>query len=361
MSEEQKNKGLIAAPDEFYVKKAINRLGDHRRYVISRWRLLTIAVIIGGAIGLIASLLTQTVYTAECTFVLEEDGKGSGGLSQYSALASMAGLDVGGSAGLFQSDNIIQLYKSRLMVKQTLLTPVNFNGRPQLLIDRYLQLNKLREKWAGNNALAYISFNTSKNKFTILQDSVMTLVVNDINKNYLSVDKPDKKMSLVSVKVKTSDQLFAQNFTNVIVANVNTFYIQEKTKKALLNVKLLQHQADSVHRLVSTNIGSAASAYDANPNPDPANAQQLRAPAQRRQVDVQAATAIFTEVVRNLEIARASLQRETPLIDVIDEPVLPLPKDSLGRMKGVFTGAAVALLLAVLWLVALKIYRGIMA
>lgn len=360
MSDDTINKGLLSPADEVSVKRFIIKFGEHRRHITSRWKFLLIAVVIGAIIGLITSLLTKAVYIAECTFVLEEGDKGGSSLGQYSSLAAMAGIDVGGSSGLFQSDNITQLYKSRLMIEKTLLSPAE-RGDKELLIDRYIHMNKLDEAWKGNVKLNNLSFHLPKSRFSMLHDSIMNMIVSDINKNYLSVDKPDKKLTLVSVKVRAKDQRFAKAFTQNIVANVNSFYIQTKTKKAQQNMVLLQRQADSVHRIVNQYIGRAAYAYDSNPNPDPANLQSLKAPSQRRQVDVQAATTIYGEVVRNLEIARASLQRETPLIQVIDEPVLPLPNDRLGKMKAISTGALVAFMLAVLGLFMQHMYRGIMA
>jgi hypothetical protein len=302
----------------------------------------------------------KTIYTAECTFVLEEGDKGGGGLGQYSALASMVGIDVGSSSGLFQGDNIIQLYKSRLMLEKTLLTPADFNGKTQLLIDRYIQINEFDEAWKDNSKLKNIRFDMPRDKFTLAHDSLIKMFVADINKNYLSVDKPDKKLSIISVKVKAKDQLFAKAFTDKIVANVNSFYVQTKTKRVIQNLSLLQNQADSVRRVLNSSITGAAAAMDVNPNPNPA-LQILRAPSQRRQVDVQATSAIYAEVIKNLEIARGALQRETPLIQVIDEPILPLESDRTGKLKSLITGAFIAVLITALWLFTLRIYRGIMS
>ncbi len=80
---------------------------------------------------------------------------------------------------------------------------------------------------------------------------------------------------------------------------------------------------------------------DVNPNPNP-SLQTLRVPSQRRQVDVQANTAILSELVKNLEIAKMSLLQETPLIQVIDVPILPLEKEKVGKLKGLLLGGFIA-------------------
>jgi len=349
------------ATDEVSIKIAIQRFGNTRRYIYQQWRLLLLAGLIGAAIGLVYALMKKPVYTASCTFVMEENDKSGGSLGQYSSLASMVGIDVGGSNSIFQGDNITQLYNSRLMLEKTLLTSAIFNSKAELLIDKYIDINHLRQAWGNNPTLKDINFDIPQSNFTIQHDSIINLIVNDISKNYLTVDKPDKKLSMISVDVKSRDQLFAKEFADKIVSNVNNFYIQTKIKGAQQNVLLLQHQADSVHNILNSSIGRFASASDANPNPDPASQQELRAPSQRRQIDVQAATAIYTEVVRNLEVARGALERETPLIQVIDQPVLPLDVERTGKIKSLLTGTFIAVSVMILWLISFRIYRSIMS
>ena len=104
--------------------------------------------ILGGTLGFAYASYKKPVYIATTTFVLEENDKG-GGLGQYGAIASMAGIDFGGAGGggIFQGDNIMELYKSRIMVENTLLSAIKYEGKEQLLIDRYIQLNKFRGNW----------------------------------------------------------------------------------------------------------------------------------------------------------------------------------------------------------------------
>ena len=355
-----KNDDNVLAPDEISIKKTFQKFGESRKYLATKRAWLFVAVFIGAAFGFIYATLKKPVYTAECTFVLGENDKGAGSLGQYSALAAMAGVDVGESGGgLFQGDNILELYKSRLMIAKTLLSKSNFYGNSQSLIDRYLQFNEFRKAWEKSK-LKNLNFDGPVTSYTLQHDSVINQIVKDINKNYLTVSKPDKKLSIVSVKVKATDELFAKAFTDVLVANVNSFYIQTKTKSALDNLRLLQRQTDSVRRLLNSSIAGTASATDYNPNPNP-GMQVLRVPSQRRQVDVQANSAMYAEISKNLEIAKGVVERETPLIQVIDKPILPLDKDKVGRFKALLTGAFAGLFIAVTWLLIQRGYRKLMS
>lgn len=310
--------------DEISLRELILKLREWYHYLLSKWKVILLAGIIGGVLGFLYAYFKKPVYTAECTFVLEEQGN-AGTLGQYAGLASMVGIDLGGAAGsgLFQGDNIIELYKSRSMIQRTLLTQADFNGHLELLIDHYIKSAALSGKWAEQSDLKNLSFHIPPSKYITKHDSIIGLIVDDINKNYLSVEKIDKKLSIISVKVKSKDEMFAKVLNEKLVETVNNFYVRTKTKKALENFNILQKQADSVKSLLNSSIGSAASAIDANPNANAA-LQILQVPSKRKQVDIQASSAMYSEIIKNLEIARITLRQSAPLIQVIDGPILPL-------------------------------------
>lgn len=327
----------INESDEISLKELILKLRSAFTYLKSKWLIVLCYSVLGGLLGLCYTLYKKPVYVATSTFVLE-DSKG-GGIGQYAGLASLAGIDVsgGGAGGIFQGDNIIELYRSRVMIEKTLLSTVNINGKNQLLIDRYINFNKLRDKWKEKENIPSISFYGEPEKFNRKQDSIISDIVVIFNKKILNVEKLDKKLNILKVDVATNDELFSKEFNNKLVETVNNFYTETKTKKSSENVLILQKQADSVKRVLNSSIGGVASAIDAAPNANPA-LLTLRVPSQRRQVDVQANSAIYGEIVKNLEVSKISLRQETPLIQVIDRPVLPLPVDRLGKLKGIVIG-----------------------
>ena len=324
--------------------------------LMRRWLILVISIILGAIIGITYSVFRKPTYTAVCTFVLEEQGGVGGALGQYAGLASMVGIDVGGgSNGLFQGDNIIELYRSRRMIEKTLLSKVNIGRKECLLIDRYISFNELHKKWNKEPQLKQLSFDIPRERFTVKHDSIIAVIVNDINRRCLSVQRPDKKLNIISVQVQSKDELFSKCFTDAIVKNVNAFYSETKAKKAVDNLRILQRQADSVKLVLNSSISKAAIATDANPNANPA-LRILAVPSQRNQVDIQSASAIYGEVVKNLELAKIALRKDMPLIQIIDEPVLPLKNDKSSTILSGIIGAvmllfatAVLLLLITVW------------
>jgi hypothetical protein len=153
--------------------------------------------------------------------------------------------------------------------------------------------------------------------------------------------------------VKTGNELFSKRFTEALVKEVSDFYVETRTKKSSDNLGILQHQTDSVWNALNGAISGVASSADANPSPNPARLT-LRVPAQKRQISVQTNTVILQELVKNLELAKVSLRKETPLIQIIDKPILPLEKEQFGKKKGLIIGGLIGGALIVIFLLIKK-------
>lgn len=341
--------------NEISIKELILKFRMWWRYFVSRWVLLLACIILGCGAGYAYAYFKKPVYTATTTFVLEDEKSGGGGLGSLAGLASVAGLDLGGGAsGIFQGDNILQLYKSRTMLEQTLLTQVDFDGKRQLLVDKYIEFNHMRDKWLDKPKLLDLRFssNSVKDKRDRLADSVLGVIVNNIKKDYLLVTKPDKKLSIIQVDVSSKSESFSKAFNDQLVKNVNEFYIATKTKKTLQNVRVLKLKTDSVRAIMNGAIYTAVAVTDATPNLNPTRQVQRVAPAQRAQFSAETNKAILAEMVKNLEMTKMSLLNETPLIQVVDQPIYPLSKVQTGKLKAMAVGGFIFFLFAIAYLFA---------
>lgn len=351
----------IEDTDEISLKELVQKIGEWARYLVSQWKIIVVAGFLGALAGLGYSFSKKPIYKAEFSFVLEDD-KGSGGFGGALGLASQFGFDLGGGAGgMFAGDNLLELMRSRSMVQKALLSPIEFNGKKQSLANYYIAFNDLRKNWEQKPLLADLDYPIDANpvQFSRAQDSVLSVMHQTIVKNLLNVARIDKKLSILKVELKSNDEVFSKAFTEALVREVSEFYVQTKTKKSATNVAILQHQTDSVRRQLNGAISGVAQSNDAIPNLNAAR-QVLRSSGLQRQVDVQANTAILTELVKNLELSKLSLRKETPLIQVIDRPVLPLPVERVGKAKGILIGGLLAGFLVVVWLVLKRVFHEIM-
>jgi uncharacterized protein involved in exopolysaccharide biosynthesis len=347
--------------DEISLKELIQKIQEWIAYLKTQWKLIIGIAALGGIIGFVYASFQKPSYLATTTFVLEED-KG-GGMGGAMGLASSFGFDLGGGGGgLFTSSNIIELMKSRLVVEKTLLNPVQIAGKEISLADYYIQINELKEGWAKKPTLANINFpvNADRTKFSLAQDSILQTISAGLTKNNLVIAQKDKKVSIISLTVKTESELFSKLFCEQLLKETSDFYIETKSKKSRLNVDILQHQADSIRAELNSAITGVATASDNVYNLNPA-LNVKRTPSTRRQVDVQANTAILTQLVAQLELSKVSLRKETPLVQLIDRPILPLEKDKVGRLKSLVLGGFLGGFLTVLYLVFGQLYKKMVA
>lgn len=340
--------------DKITLKEVVQRFRYWMVFFLGKWKILLIAGLLGLALGAIASVLKKPVFHAETTFVLEENDMS--GLNQMSGLASLVGVNLGSlgaSSGLFQGDNIMELYRSDNMLGKTLLSSFDEGN---LLIDRYITFNKLDKKWQRKVNLSSMDFSIDRAAFTVKQDSVVKEIAKLIREKHLSVEKPNRKLTIIQVNVTSKDEHFAKVFNETLVENVNAFYFETKTKKTAENVSILQSQADSVRSILDESILAYASSTDRVPNPNPI-LQAATVEARKKQVDVQASSAVYSEIVKNLEIAKVNHRNNSPLIQIIDSPRFPLKRSEIRLVKGMVYGAIILGFFVLCYLFLRELYR----
>lgn len=356
----------LTSDDEISSHELFLKLKGAYLYLLSKWFVILLFFVLGSGLGFLYSYYKKPVYIAVTSFVLEDGGSGGGIGGNLGGLASMVGIDVGGGGGIFQGDNILELYKSRSMIEKALLSEIIFSGKKELLVDRYIQFNNLREKWKNDPNLKGIEFKAkastvpNENNMAVirLRDSILGNIVNDIKLNNLNVSKADKKLSVIKAYVQFNDEFFAKAFNDQIVKTVNDFYVQTKTKKSLENVSIMQLKTDSVRAAMNGAIFSSASTLDATPNLNPTR-QVLRVGVQGAQLSAETNKAILAELVKNLELSKISLRKETPLIQVIDSPIFPLEKKSISAVKGLVFGAFFGVMLSCSLLLLIRFFKNI--
>lgn len=343
---------------EISLKELIGKAKDWFNYLFLQWKIIVLAGVIGAALGLAYSFIKKPVYTATLSFALEDENSG-GGLGGALGLASQFGLDIGGGGGsMFTGSNLTELFKSRSMVEQTLLRPVIVEGKTISLAEMYIQNEGWRERWNDSPQFRSIQFTpkSDRNNYTRVHDSILGRIYTDLSSNGLTVGQKDKKVAIVTIDVASTNELFSKYFTEALVNEVSDFYIETKSKKSRDNMLILERQTDSIRRELNGAITGVAVANDNTFGLNPAM-NVRRAPSARRQVDVQANTAILTELVKQSELAKVTLRKETPLIQIIDKPILPLKKERFAVSEGIIMGGFLAGFLMVTFLILRRVLK----
>ena len=309
-------------------------------------------IILGSIIVLFFTIsynyLISPIHYARTTFVLDNENS-AGSIGDLSSLASLAGINASSfidASSLFQIDNIQELYSSNSMIKQTLLSNANYNDKNFLIIERFVKAESLENKWT-NLGVQMSDFNLKKS--SRLKDSLVKELIKIIKKDYLIVDKPSRKTTILEIGFDHKDEVLAKTFNENLVRIVNDFYNKTKTLKTGMNLEILQRQADSIKIVLDTSIMMLAETDQSIPNPNPLTKVSL-VPYQKAMIDVQTNGAIYQELLKQLELAKVTHRNKMPLIQIIDKPEFPLENSRWKLLKTIVYGLILGLSLSILFI-----------
>ena len=197
-----------------------------------------------------------------------------------------------------------------------------------------LKLKILKKKWTS---VGFNIKNLSSNNSSRVQDSLIKDLVKLIKKEYLLVDKPSRKTTILEIGFDHKDEVLAKIFNENLVKIVNEFYQKTKTLKTGSNLNILQRQSDSVKIVLDSSIMILAETDQNIPNPNPLSKVNL-VPYQKAMIDVQVNSAIYQELLKQLELAKVTHRNNMPLIQVIDEPSYPLENSRWKLFKTLIYG-----------------------
>jgi hypothetical protein len=343
------NKGM--EKDTYEIKpisfnRTFKKTGVTIRYLFTQWYRLLLISLIGALCGFMYAKFSKKVYTAELTFALTDGGEKAGGIG---SIASQFGIDIGSnSGGVFSGDNVMELMKSRKLVEKTLLTEADSAGRPKMLINEYIERVVGGSKSDKSLPVYFKKDQNLDNKTRFLHDSFLNITCFKLVKNNLRVTKKDKKLAIVNVTFKSTSEWFSKNFTELLTQNVIEYYIETKTGRMRRNVKMMEQKADSIKNVLNAAMYGIADEMDAN--------HYLvrgvgKVPQAKKQLEIQVLTILYGELIKNLEMNRALMEREQPLMQIIDTPRYPLIFTKTRKSVGVIIGGLSSLLLGIMLLI----------
>lgn len=331
------------------------QLGQWILYAFKHWKLLAVAAIAGGVLGLAYTYWKPVSYKASITFMVE-DAKTGGGGSLMSALAGQFGVDIAslsGGNGMLSGDNVLQLLKSPSLIRSALLSPIDSTGKKSIA-DEYVAVYGLNDKWERNHKVGKrIAFAPNTITRGRLEDSLLQKIITKMLEKELVIAKPDKKLGFFELSVATRSEWLSVVFCERLLKVATDFYIDTKTKRLSTNVKRLQDKADSLLYALNRKTYSAADANRQLLDVNPVYAiPEVSAEISSRDKVIQGT--IYADIVKNLEISKTSLIQETPTVQIVDAPVFPLKDNKTDWWKGMLAGAALLAFIAGVLIIAFK-------
>ena len=273
-----------------------------------------------------------------------------------SGIASQFGFDIGGSeSATFSQSNILELLKSRGVIENTLLQNVKVNGKEDLLIEHYLELNKVKESWLENDNFDGISYH---DKSTFIHDSISGGIWKNIIENKLIVELESDEANIITLSYLSVNDEFAKGFVESLIGEMSKMYISHQTAQANNTLDFLQNRADSVFSELEIAEEDFARIKDINQRIVKASGRLKELQLMRR---VEVLNAMYLEIVKNLEISKITLLNQTPIINIIDEPILPLDEDKKSKTLAGMLGGFLGVFLSLCFFIFRKLFKDALA
>ncbi|HLO82984.1 MAG TPA: Wzz/FepE/Etk N-terminal domain-containing protein, partial [Chitinophagaceae bacterium] len=197
--------------DSYSLTELFDSLLSYTTYLRRKWLTMVLIISVTVSAGILYYFIQKPKYEASCTFILEEKQSGLGSLS---GLASQFGFDFGGNSGgsLFAGDNILEILKSKTIIRTVLLSGVDSNSGKKL-IDQFIELKGWDKDWEDNPRLKGINFSTAgtgTQHLSLQQDSVLGVAHKALVEKHIVVERMIKKGSLVRVSVISANEIFSK-------------------------------------------------------------------------------------------------------------------------------------------------------
>lgn len=328
--------------DEIQLKDILIKLSEYKTYL---FRKKFVIITISGfflVLGIVFAISADKKYTAELTFVVEGQQGSGGNLGAMSGVASQFGFDIGSSSrATFSQNNILELLKSRGVVEAALMQNRKVNKTNDLLIEHYLYLNKIKDSWRKDKDIIPVSFHEI---LTQDNDSVSGDVWRSIIEDKLVVELQSDDANIINLSYTSVNGEFAKIFVEALIEQMSEMYITYQTAQASNTLSFLNNRADSVFIELEIAEEEFAKVKDINQRIVKASGRLKELQLMRR---VEVLSAMYLEIVKNLELSKLTLLNQTPIIQIIDKPILPLEVEAksitaLGLL-GAFLGGFLSL------------------
>jgi hypothetical protein len=336
--------------DEISLKELILKGKEWFAYLWGyKWLILLVSAIGGGLGFAYAKYMTKPTYTAQVTFTMEQKGGGGGALGGLASSLGLGDIGGGGASGMFGGENILMLMKSNRIIHEALKEPLE-ELKGDHLLNAYLT-NHFEEA-IKEKKLKLFPKALGTLIFTRQQDSLLMLVTQSIRETQLIADRSDRKNTIIKLEVKDENEYWAYLFSKMLVKHAIDLYMDIKVGKLIATEQDLTRKRDSIRGMLDGTITTLAYETDLNSHTP---LMRYKTNQAKKQIDVEVLKTMYGNIIQNLEMTKFQRSQEEPIIEIIDEPILPLTSSKLSKLKAIVLGGIITSFIFMFW----KILKGI--
>lgn len=309
---------------------------------------IIIITMLFAALGLVYAFTAREEFISSGKILPEFQSK-SGGLGQFAGLASLAGVDIGGATGgsgdAVRPDLYPDVLKSTPFFLDLFQLKVKTKENKEILFsqfyDQYVLDNEIKEenkklRFPTSNQYIAVSYQTEKN-------------LKDLRERINATN--DKKTGLLTVTVKMPDPVVATLVTRYSMDYLTTYIINYRTEKAKKDLNFLAERLDAAKGKYYNNQAKKAQ-YSDQYQLSMMKLQSADLQRERIESEYKISSTFYNSLLQKYEEAKLKIQQETPVLKVLEPPVVPNkksePKKAIIAIISAFLGGVVGVIFALL-------------
>ncbi len=297
---------------------------------LKRIALILFAGLLLGGILYFLETRKPLVYTASLKFMLADEG--TEGVNPLSGMLGQFGLG-GGAGGGANLKRMKALLTTQKIIKKTMFTTIEMDGKKDFLANHYIDKFKLHEMWAEREQDDLVGFyfkSSDFERFDRENHSISNHIYSQIAKNTLNgnLEKPhlssefnDEGTNIVDLKFTSTSENYSLVFLTTLYDILSDFYVSKSIAKQDENYKMSKKRVDSLKAILDKNQYQIANFKDTNRG---IFKNQSRLKIEELENEAYRLKGLYSVAANNFEMSKIALQSKTPFITPIDMPLYPL-------------------------------------
>lgn len=312
--------------------------------------------IAGLVIGLFVAFLSPRQYTVTSVIVPQYTSKTTG--SGLSALASMAGINIGGAETGGEISPLLypQIVQSVPFQLELMNTPVHFQevDHPVSVFEYYTEFARpslisiIKKYTIGLPGIILTAIRPEKDSILIPSDGKGPKVIalsekQDIIYQFLSKSvllDANAKEGYLTFTTTMAEPLVAAEVGQLAQNLLQQFVIDFKTQKSKNELEFIQERYDAAKTEMERKQYNAAASTDKNKFLTTTTAQLGTT---RANTNYQISNAVFMELAKQLEQAKIQVKKDTPTFTVVQPITIPNEPSGTGKLLKLIMGFLIGL------------------
>lgn len=296
--------------DEISLLDVVEKLITFFQLLRRRALLLIVLTLIGASIGYIVGSFQTTKYIAESSFII--DNGGQNGPTGLMSMAAQFGIG-GGTTNGIDENKLVDITKTNAIIRKVLLNEFD----DVLLIDYIVDNCGFKESWQERNE-NYQSIDFSKPG--LKRDQLLNEVISKVRHQWMNISM--LKSGVVYLKVESPNEKASYYLNTSIIEALKKFFEAKTTKKNKIAYQKIKSEVDSIRNVLKDTEEEYALVVD---NSFGIVKAKGRLRELRLKRDLEILNVMYSEGVKNLEMAKFNMLESASFLHLIDRSVLPLP------------------------------------